>query len=255
MVSCSEKADNSRIAFDTYGASATYRLEQSADAYMQDEDALYTDSVSLVLPVRLGECEVAPLRDSIMGYALGVKDKPVTAAINDWMLASAEAQGYKVSPVDNHGIEDAQGFDIVSGFIVNMSSEVLVYCICTENYEIGAAHGLTTRHYISYLLEGRGKVLTLRDLFTPEGLRALPDKIREQAQALSTLLGEVSIDGLPSNGNFYMSSEGEIVFSYQPYEVASFAQGTIDVPFYPYELVEYMTPQAIALFHLEDLEE
>ena len=64
-----------------------------------------------------------------------------------------------------------------------------------------------------------------------------------------------TITDLPCDNNFYISSEGEIVFSYQPYEVASYAQGIIDIPFYPYELVSYMTPYAINFFGLTDLGE
>lgn len=46
---------------------------------------------------------------------------------------------------------------------------------------------------------------------------------------------------------------GEIVFVYQPYEVASYAQGKIRVSFYPYELVDYMTPFAVNYFKLSDI--
>jgi hypothetical protein len=45
------------------------------------------------------------------------------------------------------------------------------------------------------------------------------------------------------------------VFSYQPYEIASFAQGTINIPFYAYELIDYMSAEGIELFNLEDLED
>ena len=43
------------------------------------------------------------------------------------------------------------------------------------------------------------------------------------------------------------------MFVYKPYEIASFAQGIISIPFYPYELVDYMTAESIDLFNLVDL--
>jgi hypothetical protein len=72
---------------------------------------------------------------------------------------------------------------------------------------------------------------------------------------MSDIIGATSVSELPADGNFYISSEGEIVFSYQPYEIASFAQGTINIPFYAYELIDYMSAEGIELFNLEDLED
>jgi hypothetical protein len=83
----------------------------------------------------------------------------------------------------------------------------------------------------------------------------LPERIAEQAEAMSDMIGPTTVGDLPADGNFYISSEGEIVFAYQPYEVASYAQGPINIPFYSYELIDYMTDEGIALFHLEDLED
>ena len=38
-------------------------------------------------------------------------------------------------------------------------------------------------------------------------------------------IGSTDITEIPCGGNFYLTPDGEIVFSYQPYEVASYAQG------------------------------
>lgn len=255
---CSETSKNASISFDTYTGSASYRLEGSAKTLGQPDDAVYFDSVSLVMPLTLGGADAAVLRDTIQSFALDVKGRPVRASIDEWLQTTAGKQGFKAVPLTDNvtaGADVAQGFDIVSGFIVNLTPEMLVYCVRSDVYQPGAAHGLTTRRYINYLMENPGRVLTLNFLFTKEGMHALPERIAEQAQAMSDIIGATSVSSLPAEGNFYISSEGEIVFSYQPYEIASFSQGTVDIPFFPYELVDYMTPEAIALFHLEDLNE
>lgn len=115
-----------------------------------------------------------------------------------------------------------------------------------------AAHGMTVKHYINYLTDS-GKIITLNDIFTPAGIADLPAIIAKRAADRVAILGPTEVDSLPANGNFYISPSREIVFSYQPYEVASFAQGFINIAFYPYELVSYMTPEAIKYFGLTDM--
>jgi hypothetical protein len=255
MWSCSENSDNANMAFDTYQGSSTYRLEGSAQELMQDSDLIYADSVSLILPLKLYDCDIATLRDSITSYALGVKGKPIAHAINTWLRESAKGQGFKAVEVNNDDYDVAQGYDFITGYVANLSTEMLVYCVRTESYEAGAAHGITLRRYINFWLEGKGSVITLEKIFTPQGLKKLPERIAEQAEAMSDIIGATSVSELPADGNFYISSEGEIVFSYQPYEIASFSQGTINIPFYAYELIDYMSEEGIAMFNLEDLED
>jgi hypothetical protein len=211
--------------------------------------------VSLTLPLKLYDCDVATLRDSITSYALGVKGKPIAHAINMWLKESADNQEFKAVPTTtNDNTDIAQGYDFITGYVAHLTTELLVYCVRTESYEPGAAHGITLRRYINFLLEGKGEVITLDRIFTPKGLAKLPARIAEQAEAMSDIIGVTAVSELPADGNFYISSEGEIVFSYQPYEIASFAQGTINIPFYAYELIDYMSDEGIALFNLEDLE-
>ena len=254
LPSCSNSGDtaNAAIAFDTFSATSAYALQGSAADFGQTNDIVYLDSVSLILPLRLGSCDIAPLRDTIASYAFGITGKPIVPTINTWLEEMARDQGYTLRKLDTASVTDAQGFDFVNGFVVNLNPQLLVYCVRSESYIPGAAHGLTLRRYINFSLQGAGHIITLDKLFTPQGLKELPARIAEQAEGMAATIGETSVTDLPADGNFFISSEGEIVFSYQPYEIASYAQGTIDVPFYPYELVDYMTPYAIDLFSLRD---
>lgn len=254
--SCSGREDTANsLIFETYTGAANYTLKGTAKVFGQDSDVVYSDSVSLILPLRINGADVSDLRDTIKSYALDIKDVPIRHAISQWLRAKADEQGYEAVADKNADDADiAQGFDIVSGFVVNLTPELLVYCVRNESYRCGAAHGMTSRRYINFISTDRGEVLTLPKLFTAEGLRALPKRIAEQARAMRDVIGTTHVNALPDNGNFYISSEGEIVFSYQPYEIASYAQGTIDVPFFPYELSDLMTDYAVSLFNLEDMD-
>ena len=75
--------------------------------------------------------------------------------------------------------------------------------------------------------------------------------LRQRATQLAPAIGPTDIQSLPSMGNFYISLDDALVFVYQPYEVASYAQGSIAISFYPYQLTELLTPLGLKIFHLE----
>lgn len=257
MTSCSDNKQES-ISFSTVQQGACYALEGSGEVFGQDSDILYVDSVSLLMPERLGNCDLTELRDSIMSIALDTTGLSVENAVDTWLDKCAGESGWKARRLQGTPAADGAagmfaGFTYAYGYVVNLAPELLVYCIQTDSYNPGAAHGMSNHSYLNFSLEGEGSMITLEKIFTPDGLKALPARIAEQAEAMSDRIGTTQVTDLPGGGNFYISSEGEIVFSYQPYEIASYAQGTIDIPFYPYELVGFMTPLGISLFHLEDI--
>lgn len=249
-----EKAQpNIPFEFQTFVGGGTFTLKGSASQSDNDSDMIYSDSVSLLMPQVLGSCDVTELRDSILSIALDIKGKPVDKAVEQWVADMAKAQEFTPEKLNDNFSVGANGVDIVSGYVANLNPKSLVYAIYYEGYTPGANHGIYGRRYINYSLEGKGTIITLEKLFTPEGLKELPVRIAKQAATMADNIGQTEINALPSDGNFYLSSEDEIVFSYQPYEAASYAQGIINIPFYPYELAEYMTPYGIQLFDLQDL--
>ncbi len=261
LASCNRTSQDSPIAFESYSDSQSYILEGSGESFDQDGDVVVFDSVSIVLPTSLAGADITALRDSITSFAFGVSDRrPIAQVINQWKndnIANVKQEtGFNVRKIDDSSAFDvAQGYRIVSGFLVNMTSDMIVYCVKTSTFEPSDAHSLTTRRYINYLFAENGKVLTLNDIFTSEGLKQLPARIAEQAEAIEDEIGPTSVTDLPSDNNFFISSEDEIVFCYQPYEIAPFSQSSINIAFYPHELADYMTPVGISIFNLEDISE
>lgn len=246
-----ERNDNQSTTFETYTGSSTYTLKNSAKQLDQDSDVVCNDSVALILPMVLDNTDAVAVRDSIMMLALGNANADANTAIKTWLETEARETGYETAPSDANPAT-ADGFNHVKGYVVNLSPEMLVYCVTTDTYAPRAANGLTTNSYINYSM-AQGKMLSLADLFTADGLKALPGLIAEQAESNPAYAGKVTIASLPEGNNYYLSSEGEIVFSFNPLEVGPHSLGTVDVAFYPYELVSYMTPEAITMFNLGDL--
>lgn len=256
LPSCSNDSGDTTtsITFENYQTGRSYTLEGSARDFMQTEDITFYDSVSMVVPTRLGAIDITTLRDSITSIAFGATNvKAIVPAINRWLSETASDQGFKATPVDADPAS-ALGYSYLSGYVVYLSPDMLVYCVRNELYNPGAAHGMSTKRYINYYIGGKNtaRVLTLSDIFTPTGLKKLPDVIAAQTADMSDIIGPTEVSGLPSFDNFFISSEGQIVFAYQPYEISDYAHGFINVPFEPYELVDYMTPLGVSIFNLGD---
>lgn len=254
-VGCTRQSafSDSVITFAEIQQSKCYLLTDTLASNDEHTPMTFLDSVSILFPTMIGRHDVNNLQDSILKLAFDTIGVDYNTVIESYFLKAANECGYEVSPTDkNVSLSRADGCEIVRGHVVNLSGEWLVYCVSHESVIPRAAHGMRINEYINYRIDN-GLVITLSDIFTQEGLAQLPSLIAERAANNTSLFGPTEISDLPANGNFYISADREIVFSYQPYEVASYAQGFINIAFYPYELVGYMTPQAISMFKLSDL--
>lgn len=247
------KAD---ICFNIVHADNTYSLIGSAADFYSDSDIVCNDYINLVIPSRIQNNDISALTDSILSLATDtiVRSADPQSAVAEWISKTAAQSGYKTQ-AHAPSKQNVDGFDHVNGFVVSLTDNTLVYCINASMYAPHAANGMTTRSYINYMITGGGRMLSLSDLFTPEGLKELPATIAERAADMAQYAGMVDIDDLPQGGNYYISSEGEIVFSYYPMEVGPHVLGTVEIPLYPSEVLDYLTPLAIDIFGLQDLVE
>lgn len=246
----SETASDESFEFKTYSAHEVYRLDNTAKVFMTDNDVCYEDSASLILPMKINGRDVSSLRDSIIKTAFDTVAAPGDA-MKSFFKKVANESGYNaVLASDTVPRNDSDGMSLVQGEIFSMSTEMLTYRVTDYEYMPAAAHGLTTSQFITYYIPG-DTILTLNTLFTPEGLEKLPAMLRQRATQLAPAIGPTDIQSLPSMGNFYISLDDALVFVYQPYEVASYAQGSIAISFYPYQLTELLTPLGLKIFHLE----
>ncbi len=242
-------ADDTTMAFSTLSGHATYRLDNTAKIYNTDHDIAYFDSASVVMPTVIYNHDITALQDSIISAAFDTVTTNHADAMKSFFRKVADESGFTAVETDTARRSYVDGLSIVQGDIFNMSGDVLTYRVASYQYSPGAAHGMTITKYITYLIQ-EGKLVTLDDLFSPEGLSQLPGLIRARAEELAPSLGQTDITSLPSMGNFYISLDESIVFVYQPYEVASYAQGAIAVPFYPYQLSDQMTAEGLRIFGL-----
>lgn len=250
IASCSHTGDtpSTDITFETITGTYAYRLAGSARDYMRDSDIICYDSASVLLPLTLPGCDVTSLRDSIVSAAFDTVAEPA-AAMRAYFASQGAESGYPTDTTTYATEANADGLLLVDGAVTYLTPAWMTYCVTTGISMPGAAHGITTRRYINYSIAD-GRQITLRSIFTPAGIERLPGLIASQARRMKAILGPTTIDALPAADNFYLSADGTIVFAYQPYEVASYAQGEIRVPFYPYQLSDLLNDTGLRIFGL-----
>jgi hypothetical protein len=139
----------------------------------------------------------------------------------------------------------------------DMTKRLLTYRIGSDSYAYGGAHGIYANNFVTYDLKLK-KIVTLNDIVADTTLlrntilRAVKDTYDYDKDDL--FIPDNGLLPLPSD--FYI--DGQVLHAvYQVYEIASYAQGMIDAPIYPYllkpeeskrmftpyglELMEYMT--------------
>ncbi len=120
-----------------------------------------------------------------------------------------------------------------------------LFHLFTYMYFAGAAHGMYVHNYITYDTE-LDKIVTLEDvLIDPEIIR--PHILKSINLKYDYTEEDLFLpdDGVMKIPSVWYFEEGFLHLFYQVYEIASFAQGDIDVPlFYPNDpsAPEYLTP-------------
>ncbi|MDE6277056.1 MAG: hypothetical protein K2M06_03010 [Muribaculaceae bacterium] len=238
----SDDTDDTRVAFTTVSESETYTLPGTDSLFNSDKDAVFSAHASLIMPANVSNANVTILREAIVKAATAgkVDVKSPEQTLKEYFKATAQSLGYPevAKSDDDVDIMDADGFISITGTIASMSPRILSYAITEYLYPVHAANGQTTLTYVNYDFSD-GKVMTLGDVFTPEGLKELPAVIAERAKETQP---EAEITALPASGSYYIDYEGRIVFVYEQGEVAARAAGAVSAAFYPQELMQYMTP-------------
>lgn len=248
-------ASDADVVFKRVKRACVNKFIDSKEEYGFKEDLTFGESVELILPQILYGVDVASLRDSICALAFDSVGADFEGVVDAVLKTKNESYGYELENITSEYTDSLGNVDIhrcdeiyaIEGSVAYMSQSYLCYSLNTYYMPAGAAHSMYTTYYINYDIKS-GKVLHLTDIFTPEGLEALPAIIAKHARAMVDELGTTIITSLPDAGNFYLTSSSKIIFVYQPYEVASFGQGIIRVPIKMYYLDKYLTELGSKLY-------
>ena len=138
----------------------------------------------------------------------------------------------------------------------SMTDRLLTYHLGTYSYMAGAAHGIYANNYVTYDLKTE-KAVALSDVIADTTLlrTAILKSIKQTYEYDKEDLFFPDNGLLPLPRDFFF--DGSVLHVvHQVYEIASYAQGMIDAPIYPYmlkpeEMKRLYTPYALELMDLD----
>ena len=246
-VSCSRTASpDTTISFSSFHQAQNYRLEGSAKAYETDSDLVFLSEARILMPEVLYGHNADSLRNEILKVGFDTVGQQHEELIGEVLRHAASEIGFTPVAVNDTVTGNNDGCFIVDGDVRNMNQRTFAYSVTVSSYQPYAAHGMYTTEYINYDLR-EGRIFRLDELVTAEGLEKLPDMLRKTARGMRNFVGPTDLTALPADNNFYVDLSGNLIFVYQPYEIASYAQGIIEVPQPSYQISEYLTPYGMRL--------
>lgn len=136
----------------------------------------------------------------------------------------------------------------------SMTDRLLTYHLGTYSYMAGAAHGVYANNYVTYDMK-TGKAVSLNDIIADTTLlrTAIFKAIKNNYDYNKDDLFIPDNGLLPLPRDFFID-DMVLHVVYQLYEIASYAQGMIDAPIYPYllkpeEMKRLFTPYGLELIN------
>lgn len=123
-----------------------------------------------------------------------------------------------------------------NGYFVSFVNEMFSFT--------GGAHGNTIRNHYVYDLKN-DRILLAEDILKLMQCESIIDLQKKSAEKAGLILDEIFIDGFRCNSNFYLIEEG-IIFHYDQYEIASYADGPIDIFISFTEIAPFLLDEQLA---------
>lgn len=148
---------------------------------------------------------------------------------------------------DTMDMSDTYNWDIIlKNDVVYQGKRFVSFSNETYAY-LGGAHGDTQDNYYTFDLE-TNQLLSASDFFLPNKCEEIIELQKQSLEKDDEELGDLWLDGLKCNDNFYLDESG-IIFHYNQYEIASYAAGPIDIFISFEEIQEFLQkPELIERF-------
>ncbi len=229
-------------------------LCEGADSCYGDSIPVYsTVKIAVEWPKKMGKYDISRLQDSLV-YAIF---DTTAISIDKAILASTERpEGidlFKMKRVDSVPTSEINRVllrDVIAS-VITFSPRFIVYQIMKSTYS-GGAHGITESHYLNYDLKN-SKTITSADIFKAGTQDTVLQAVKD---CLMTKFNVSSIKELQDKGifadriyvtdNFYLQGY-DIVFHYNPYDIAPYALGSINVRIPYYQIQSCIKPEAASM--------
>ena len=238
------------------------KMEKMYSCLDENRDTVYFDNTFTALwPEVINGTQCTELQQALFRAMTDSAELNQLDKVTDFLLNPAnytELDSEQLTPVKAVNSDyDKLSTSEVKVIMESMTDRLLTYRLSTYSYMAGGAHGIYANNYVTY------------DLKTEKAV-ALGDVIADTTMLRTAILKSIKqeynygIDDLflPDNGllplprDFFF--DGSVMHAvYQVYEIASYAQGMIDAPIYPYllkpeEIKRLFTPYGLELLDLAE---
>ena len=197
------------------------------------------------------ELQQALLRSMTDSAELNQFDKVVEFLLDPSNYTEYDSKGLKPVKAVKHE-ENKLSTSEVNVIMESMTDRLLTYRLSTYSYMAGGAHGIYANNYVTYDLNSC-KAVTLADVVADTTLlRSAILKSIKQAYDYGNDDLFIPDNGLLPLPRDFFIQDNVLHVVYQVYEIASYAQGAIDAPIYPYmlkpeEMKRLFTPYGLEL--------
>lgn len=252
----SENIENFEIKETFKTSTASYKFLD--DTIFGKDVAVYSiRTASIQWPEKLGDNDLKVLQDSLIANTFNLQSMPIDSAMSKFLSGKPDF-------LENCRIERSDSVPSasdkcrilaksVNAHSIGFTNHYIVYKI--EEYEDnGGAHPVFANTFLNYNIK-RNKVMTFDDFFSRGNEELMLDVLKATlcdmfyARSLTELAERSGIftDQIFLSHNIYIS-DSNIVFYYNPYDIAPWAVGSISVVVPEYDLDQFLTPEAREMF-------
>ena len=233
------------------------KVEKMYSYYDNERDTLYFDnSFTALWPEVINGKPCTELQQALFHAMTDSAELNQLDKVTDFLLDPSNYTEYEsklLVPVKKVKYDEGQlSTSEVKVNMESMTDRLLTYHLGTDSYLAGAVHGIYANNFVTYDLKTE-KAVALEDVIADTTML----RIATLKSIKQTYDYEKDNLFIPDNGllplprDFYIQDHVLHVV-YQVYEIASYAQGMIDAPIYPYmlkpeEIKTLFTPYGLEL--------
>lgn len=252
-ISCKKKVaiEEAQVTFETFERNEQHHLKNNAN------NPVLSISLKLEYPVKFSNTFVLEkIRKNILADFSPDIDKNISdpklamdSYINEYVkfFEKSEEGSLDAGKNDEENQPDYAWWDNEKMIIRYNKNNILSYTISSDRYT-GGAHGGKNFLNTSINLE-TGERITEEDLFTEGSRPLIAEIILKKIMTMHQIdkpedleqIGFFDITEIGMNKNFYLTNEG-IVYTYNQYEIAAYAVGTIEVHLSYKDISSFLIP-------------
>ena len=239
--------------------SEIYDVSRIYPGYNGSDSCSLNLSAQVEWPLEFGSADIKPLQAAISELAFDNRSAGSVAAVLDSFLTSTDDYGLEI---DNKEQGEPASMNPVAAYERQVSvsrgeltRDMVSYNIVDMSY-MGGAHPNTYTRTFTYAFDP-GVVLTPDNLFAADSMSVVFEAInRQAAYRFEVQPGELTKAGLFDNiinvSPLVSLQDGMVVFHYNPYEIAPYSYGAIDITVAPWEIEQALTSLGKRLLYVKE---